>query len=1101
MTTPHTQSLATGGNFQQACVREIERFLAPLMAAAEGRDALEAMLHVLGWIDPSALPVTDLENALVGVKNVATIITNLVENPPEDVADVMAVVLGSPGLLDVVNAVEAFIRVAEQAPNLPAGAAAFGEALLDHLTTTYLQAHHPRVLWLLALLGIAEVPPADADAVRLFDTHGKLVYAAVPTMRVRAAHFGALFADPVGHWTSTYVPDGLVTDAHASHFAQRLFVPLALLLNSFGAHVDFGYRAGPTPGAAHGPMDDMLYVGYRTPDGALGAGGVFAIAPSDRGGPALVVRPFGAMQLEEELGRWRVALNAALAAGTLAVGPQGVTFDTGTDASLGLRVDALAGEDDVAWRIGSAKGTRLEVGRASVAFDVDLSPDGQDFSVKAGVADTALVIQGGDGDGFLAKILPAEGMRIGFHLAGGYSTARGAFFEGGLDGTGSGLTVRIPIREKLFNVLTFEDVRLSLVPNTQPVGVLAKLGGTVTAELGPLTATVEDMGLSLELSVPPGGGNLGPLDIQLAFKPPSGVALSVDAAVLKGGGYLYIGDTRYAGILSLKLLDKINITAIAIIDTVLPGGEEGFALFVLIGVEFDPGIQLSMGFTLNGVGGLLGLNRGMNPEALRKGARDGSVSNILFPKDPLENATAVIASIDGFFPVQKDRFVFGPMVKVGWGSPTLVTLEMGLVLEVPAPVRIALPGVVRLALPDPDNALLELNVSFIGILDFGAKSISIDASIFDSRLLTFTLEGDMAFRLNWGDEPYFLYAMGGFHPAFQPPNALGLGEMRRLSIGFVNDDNLRLTLSSYFALTSNTVQFGAGIELYAKFLGFVAEGRAGFDALFYFNPFRLDLSAYFALSIRMGELDILTLGLDARITGPTPWHVRGRGTFKFLGAEVGFNVDHTFGEVQDTSLASAPVTPLLLEALGAAENWRVAFAPGFHDGVVLGVSPGGASGADVVPVHPAGTLTVRQEVLPLGRPLDVMGATPVSGARHFTIAEVAIVQGTQRTPLVHNDVVAPFAPGQYTTLPDAQKLAAPSFVDMAAGISAGFGPSAIETGGAVEHAGGFESVWIDVEPLPVSTPIDDEVSDAHVSLSGVQAHVFSAATLDKGGPR
>ena len=38
--------------------------------------------------------------------------------------------------------------------------------------------------------------------------------------------------------------------------------------------------------------------------------------------------------------------------------------------------------------------------------------------------------------------------------------------------------------------------------------------------------------------LPSEGGNLGPVNVDLGFRPPDGVGLAVDAAVLVGGGYL-----------------------------------------------------------------------------------------------------------------------------------------------------------------------------------------------------------------------------------------------------------------------------------------------------------------------------------------------------------------------------------------------------------------------------------------------------------------------------------------------------------------------------------------------------------------------------------
>ena len=74
-------------------------------------------------------------------------------------------------------------------------------------------------------------------------------------------------------------------------------------------------------------------------------------------------------------------------------------------------------------------------------------------------------------------------------------------------------------------------------------------------------------------------------------------------------------------------------------------------------------------------------------------------------------------------------------------------------------------------------------------------------------MLSFTLTGDMAVRIYWGDNANFLLTVGGFHPAFSPP-PMGLGTLRRLAIVLFSG-NPDLRAEAYFAVTSNTVQFGA----------------------------------------------------------------------------------------------------------------------------------------------------------------------------------------------------------------------------------------------------------------------------------------------------
>jgi hypothetical protein len=64
-----------------------------------------------------------------------------------------------------------------------------------------------------------------------------------------------------------------------------------------------------------------------------------------------------------------------------------------------------------------------------------------------------------------------------------------------------------------------------------------------------------------------------------------------------------------------------------------------------------------------------------------------------------------ISSLSEIFPIAPGRHVFGPKVTIGWGTPTLVTATIGLLIEVPDPIKIALLGKVDVFLPNPRNGL------------------------------------------------------------------------------------------------------------------------------------------------------------------------------------------------------------------------------------------------------------------------------------------------------------------------------------------------------------------------------------------------------------
>ena len=107
----------------------------------------------------------------------------------------------------------------------------------------------------------------------------------------------------------------------------------------------------------------------------------------------------------------------------------------------------------------------------------------------------------------------------------------------------------------------------------------------------------------------------------------------------------------------------------------MPDGSPGFSLLIIITAEFGTGIQLGFGFTLLGVGGLLGLNRTMKLRRCAEGVRTGAIEQRDVPaatSSPTRRGSS--ATCATFFPPQQGTFLIGPMAKLGWGTPTLVSL-------------------------------------------------------------------------------------------------------------------------------------------------------------------------------------------------------------------------------------------------------------------------------------------------------------------------------------------------------------------------------------------------------------------------------------------
>jgi hypothetical protein len=481
--------------------------------------------------------------------------------------------------------------------------------------------------------------------------------------------------------------------------------------------------------------------------------------------------------------------------------------------------------------------------------------------------------------------------------------------------------------------------------------------------------------------------------------------------------------------LELEYEGKLSLKAIGLLTTRMPDGRPGFSLLIIITAEFSP-IQLGLGFTLNGVGGLLGLNRTADVERLRTGVRDSTLSSVLFPQDVIANASRILSDLRQVFPVKPGRFIFGPMAKIGWGTPTLLTIELGLLIEIPDPVRVIILGVIRALLPDEEIKLLQLNVNFLGVIDFEAQRLSFDASLYDSKLLSFSLSGDMAVRLSWGAEPNFLLSVGGVHSAYDPP-PLNLPVLRRLSLQLTSGDNPRLRLETYFAITSNTVQFGAKIELLARAGSFSIYGFVSFDVLFQFNPFYFIAAISAKLALRAGSSEIASISLDMSLEGPTPWHAKGTAKLKicwFLTIKVRF--DKTFGEERNTRLEDVAVLPLLRAALSDKGNWEAQNPDKRHALVSYKTIQ---AGAEVV-VYPSGVLTIQQRVVPLGIEIQRFGSQQPADGERFEIEGVQAGEGSEAEELATGGVDELFAPGQYFELTDAQKLSSKSFERYESGV-------------------------------------------------------------------
>ncbi len=701
--------------------------------------------------------------------------------------------------------------------------------------------------------------------------------------------------------------------------------------------------------------------------------------------------------------------------------------------------------------LGQAGSSRIEaqqlIFRAGAGFAWNPGTNRADGALKitAEIKRGKIVISLAGADGFLGKILAGFGLESDFDLGLGFSTKEGIFFFGS-----AALEIQLPLHVTIGPVdLSALTISVGVAGGKFPVG----LSLDIKASLGPLLALVEQIGMQAELSFPANGkGNAGPVNVGLGFKPPKGIGLSLDVGVVKGGGYLYFDFEReeYAGALELVFSGFITLKAIGLLTTRMPDGSKGFSLLIIITAEFGTGIQLGFGFTLLAVGGLIGVNRTMLLQPLMEGVRTGAINSIMFPQDVIANAPRIISDLRAIFPPEEGKFLIGPMAKLGWGTPTLISLALGIIIEIPG--NIAIIGVLKLALPTEQLALLILQVNFAGAIEFDKKRFFFFATLFESRVLTITIEGDMGVLAAFGDDANFVISVGGFHPRFNPP-PLPFPTPRRVAFDIVNTPVYRIRVEGYFALTTNTVQFGARAQLRMGFSDFGIEGHIAFDALLQFSPFYFIIEISASVSLKAFGVGLLSIRLRFSLEGPTPWRARGSGSISVLFFEISADFDVTWGAARDTTLPPIAVMPLLKAEFEKPDNWQALLPTGTNLLVSLRkLEP--APGTLVL--HPVGTLRVSQKAVPLDLPIDKVGSQKPNDAKRFVLQPAADSGLAKRA-----DKSESFAIAQFQNMDDAAKLSRPAYQSEHGGLELSAAGQALASAQAVKRVVRYEEIIID----------------------------------------
>jgi hypothetical protein len=1021
---------------------ELGRLLAPLEEALSSPENFAAFMRELGWnfqVVPAPL------QALAGPSGVVRQKVDEANADPSKAGDLIGVLRSLFSLIEDL--------ATEPSGSFPATVDAdefkndFPGQLVQFLVVEYLEDAQPGIGFLLKTLGLVRERRVDAAGLRPAYRRKELAFADLaqllddPLVLMRNAYRWGQSDFDVERLTVNL--GGLLSTAGLEFQLQRLDPSLFGFLTQGNTGLqpyNLWLLSVPLVQDTASSIKTELGIGlYYLPETATAKPG-FAIAPYARGnvtaeldltetlrfvfeavvnlngGIAVVVRPDQGVQVFFDI----------IASGGTGTGlPQGGRFT--------FRLVNQAGDGQPIVVFGAAEGSRLEYRSASLKAGVQLTSAGApDLFGELELTGAKVVVRPGDGvDSFLGLLLPDDGFTVEVDLAVGLSSGQGLYFRGS-----GGLEISLPAHIQL-GPIEVVSALLAVKPGSD--GIPVELGGTIKGDLGVLSAVVENLGLRADLTLPASGGNLGPANLSFAFKPPNGVGLAIDAGVVKG---------EYAGALELTVSNFLSLKAIGLINTRMPGGQPGFSLLVIITAEFSPGFQLGFGFTLLGVGGLLGLNRAALLDPLVQGVRTGAVNSILFPTNVVANAPKILSDLRAIFPPKDGTFLIGPMAKIGWGTPPLVTVSLGVIIEIPGNVVIL--GRLRAALPTEDQAVLVLQVSFIGALEFDKRRLWFFASMFESRVLFITLQGEMGLLMDFSDNPNFVLSVGGFHPRFAAP-PLPFPSPARIALSLVNEEWARVRVETYFAITSNSVQMGCRAEAFFGFDALSVEGYFSFDALLRFSPFYLIVEISAGFSVKVFGVGMFGVHLRASLEGPTPWHIRGSAEIEILFFSISVDVDVTFGERRADVLPPIEVLPTLRAEFEKLESWQVTAPPAGQ----LFVSLRELGSAGVLVLHPVGSLRISQRFAPLNLPLDKIGNQRPSDIRR---ASASVQAGALA---VRGPTKELFAAAQYRDMDDAAKLSAPAYEPLDSGVELGAAGQPWATGPLAQRNVRYETITLD----------------------------------------
>lgn len=497
--------------------------------------------------------------------------------------------------------------------------------------------------------------------------------------------------------------------------------------------------------------------------------------------------------------------------------------------------------------------------------------------------------------------------------------------------------------------------------------------------------------------------------------PIDGLSLAINAGSLQASGTGFLDRGTAGGLLSADL------GAVKVVVAALLGDDDGaLGLLALLRADFLPaGIQLGLGFSLDSVGGMFGLNRGADVDAFRRALGDGSAMDALFGGAG-RSATAMRATLsrlERLFPPSRGEVVVGPTARIGWlnvAGTSLVRLDVGVILVLPRG-RVIVPGRAVVDVPGPGVSLVHLRADLLGDLDLAGRRLSLDAALVDSQVLgVFRIGGTGAAFLGWSDPPVVVMTLGGFFPGFDPRPAL-VPPQRRIALDLTAPlPGLQFSAEGYVAVTTGTLQLGGSLTAAYDYELAAVRGTVGGDALVQLAP--LWFTATFAgkAAVEAFGEEVAEVRCTATVTGPGPLTLSVSASTTILWQDVGGTIDFVLSRSGGADRAPADtLAAALRRELRAVDNFTCEAGSDPLVRRATGLPPSTKTPL----VDPVGALVWRQDQFPLDAPV-----TKADGRILPHPARVTVVAAGSDEKVWQRLTTSAFV-----DLADSAKLSAPAF--------------------------------------------------------------------------